>query len=89
MQTMETATIKKTHLERTIDAIDEFNLYLSNNIRNLEICINQAIFHIKSGRDVDYWTSEKLRFENELTAFNMSRKSLIHTMKDHQVIQLY
>ena len=86
---MENSTITKTHLERTINAIDEFNLYLSNNIRNLEICINQAIFHIKSGRDVDYWESEKLRFETELTAFNMSRRSLIGTMKDHQVIQLY
>ena len=82
-------TSVKSHLERTIDAIDEFNLYLSNNIRNLEICVNQAVSHINSGRDVEYWTSEKLRFENELTAFNMSRKSLIHTMKDHQVIQLY
>jgi hypothetical protein len=89
---METSAIKKTHLERTIDAIDEYNLYLSNNIRNLEICINQAIFFIESKTDSEekaYWVSEKLRFENELNAFTMSRKSLIHTMKDHKVIQLY
>ena len=82
----------KSHLERTIDAIDEFNLYLSNNIRNLEICINQATFFIENKSDSEekaYWISEKLRFENELTAFTMSRKSLINTMKDHKVIQLY
>lgn len=82
----------KSHLERTIDAIDEFNLYLSNNVRNLEICINQANFFIENKSDSEekaYWLSEKLRFEAELTAFNMSRKSLISTMKDHKVIQLY
>lgn len=88
MQIIEKETISELYLERTTNAIKEFNQKLNSNIRNLEICINKAIFNIQNlpdGEEKTYWISEKLRFETELVAFDMASKSLSSTMKNHRI----